>query len=388
MATKFVLRQEAGKRSKGAPSSAEYTFDGGIFTLGSDATNNLVLDKAAAPEQAVIVREGDRLTLINSADGTALNGQNLRREAINPLVDGDEIRIGKYTISVIDEVVDADQPTAAVAAKPERYVPDENGAPQTTAKDAGAPFSAAAAASTAAANEFSPLVERRAPPKPSAPDEKKSPGNFAAVLDTLRTEEDSFYFIVKNRENETGQRVALEQTEIPLGANEQGEIVFDIKQMTTVFGVARKDWSGIQLEANRRDTVFVNGEAVETSRRLRNDDVVSFAAPVEFSLVLHEPSLLVALEPLLSARTVSSPAAGGNGGGGAGESSAASSALAVNQTPAAAAAVAKGRAAKPSVPLLKRIFFKYFSFVEVLTMIIGTLIGAVVFFLVFEFMFS
>lgn len=364
MATKFVLKQDANGRSKSAPSSAEYAFDGGIFTLGSDATNNLVLDEsAAAPEQAVVVREGDRLTLINSADGTALNGQNLRREAIHPLADGDEIRIGKYTISVIDAA--AEQTSAAAAF--------EQNAPQAVASNASASLSAA--------NEFLPIADKSAPPKIAA-DEKKSAGNFAAVLDTLRTEEDSFYFIVKNKENETGRRVALEQTEIPLGANEQGEIVFDIKQMTTVFAVARKDWSGIQLEANRRGAVFVNDEAVETSRRLRNDDRVSFAAPVEFSLVLHEPSLLVALEPLLSARTVSSPSADANGAGDL-------TATAVNkQTSAVAAASATPRVVKPRLPLFKRTFFNHFSFIEVLTMIIGTLIGSVLFFLIFEFMFS
>ena len=356
MAIKFVLKQTGsnGRDANGAP-PAEFVFDGAMFTFGSDATNNLILSGSAA-EQAVVVREGEQLTLINSADGTTLNGENLPREAIHPLAGGDEIRVGNYTVLVVDdESGDTNN--------------NNNGAPHAREAEPDAPaFEKILTVGAVDKNRDSSAEQTSAEIKVSSR-KAKSTDNFAAVLDTLRTEEDSFYFVVKEKDAETG-RIALEQAEIPIGANDKNEIVFDIKKMSAVFGVVRKDWSGIILEANRRGALFVNGEPLDDDapRRLRNDDRVSFAAPVKSLLVLHEPSLLVALEPLLSARAVS-----GNG---------------VNNTAAISKISATTKTAKPKLPLFERTLFNHFSFIEVLTMIIGTLIGAVLFFLFFEFMFS
>lgn len=353
MATKFVLKSNNSNGRHANESAREYVFDGALFTLGSDATNNLILADGAG-EQAVVVREGDSMTLINSADGTRLNGANLPREAIQPLGAGDEIAVGNHTILVVEEEDDD-------AIENDR-AQSENGEPQT---DKNSPFATNG-------KRMTPRAEREAPPQNKIAvqsSEKKSANNFAAVLDTLRTEEDSFYFVVKKREVETA-RVALEQAEIPIGASDKNEIVFDIKQMTTVFGVVRKDWSGIILEANRSGAMLVGGEAIGAGapRRLRNDDRVSFAAPVEAVMILHEPSLLVALEPLLSARATANNGANDN-------------AALVNQKNAP-------QKKKPKAPLLERTFFNYFSFVEMLSMVIATLIGAVLFFLLFELMFS
>lgn len=345
MPTKFVLKQSLPKTpAASSPTLGEYVFDGGMFTVGSDEANSLVLSQIA-PEQAVIVHEGDHLTLINSADGTRLNGQNLRREAIQPLANGDEILIGNYIVLVVDE---------------ETGTPSKNPAPIP-------PPSGVSLNGNAAAEDFiSPLQTRIVQPE-TAPDKPMPPRNFASVLDTLRTEEDSFYFVVRNGTQETG-RIPLEQTETPIGTNDKGAIAFNIEQILTPLAVARKDWSGILIEARRRNSVFVNDEAVDTVKRLRNDDRVSFSAPVQFSLVLHEPSLLVALEPFLSARSSANGSRAGDAATG-------------KQTTALTAAT-------KNVPLLERRFFGYFSFVEVLTMVIGTLIGAILFFLFFEFMFS
>lgn len=333
MPTKFVLKNLSKTRAKNNPALAEYVFDGSMFTLGSDATNNLVLAEIA-PEQAVIIREDDHLKLINGAEGTHLNGQKLRREAIQPLAAGDEIRLGNHIISVVDDDED---------------MPFEKTEPEISANGINARGYSA----------FETPAEQPADVR----SEPKTSRNFAAVLDTLRTEEDSFYFIVKNGEKET-KRVPLEQAEMPVGINSKGEFAFIIEEISNLFAVVRKDWSGILLESQRRGAVFVNGEAIETTRRLRNDDRVNFPnANGDFSLVLHEPSLLVALEPMLSERILS------------GETRLTDSA------PAAATS-------KQTVPSSERRYFGSFSFVEILTMLIGTLIGAVLFFLFFEFMFS
>lgn len=348
MAVKFLLKQNGSN----GENAAEHKFDGAMFTLGSDATNNLILNGAAA-EQAVVVREGEQLTLINGADGTNLNGENLRREAIHPLGAGDEIRIGKYTILLIDD--EAENNPNYIAAIDEK---SDYEAQSSDSFDEVLNIAENSASQTAAS----------AAPVKIAAAETKATNNFAAVLDTLRTEEDSFYFVVKNKEKEVA-RIALEQAEIPIGADDKNQIVFDIKKMTAVFGVVRKDWSGIVLETSRRGAVFVNSEPLDAAaRRLRNDARVSFAAPIDSVLILHEPSLLVALEPLLSARAVSNNGASGGAIG-----------VQTAKTP---------KTAEPNAPLFERTFFGYFSFVEILTMIIGTLIGAVLFFLIFEFVFA
>ena len=75
----------------------EFPFNDAMFTIGSDEANNLVLEKIA-PEQAVIINEGDHLKLINGAEGTRLNRKKLRSEAIRALTHGDEIHVGNYTI--------------------------------------------------------------------------------------------------------------------------------------------------------------------------------------------------------------------------------------------------------------------------------------------------
>jgi hypothetical protein len=350
MATKFLLhRNDSNTGGARREQEKEFVFDGAMFTVGSDATNDLVINGAAA-EQAVVVREGDSLTLINSHDGTLLNGEGLRREAIHPLSHGDEISVGNYTVTVIEDEDQSNEseflPTREIA-----HSREESNENMNRASGDGENLPARAEDSSV-----------RVKPVGS---ETKTAGSFAAVLDTLRTEEDSFYFSVVSKNRETA-RVALEQTEIPLGADEKNQIVFDIKRMAVVFGVVRKDWSGIVLESNRKGAVFVNNEPLDSqSRRLRNDDRVSFAAPIDSALVLHEPSLLVALEPLLSTR------AAANKGG----------ALTTNKTKAA-------QKTKPKVPLFERTFFNHFSFVEMFSMVIATLIGAVLFFLFFELVFA
>lgn len=349
MATKFVLRQSPPKtQTTENPIIGEYIFSGNIFTIGSDAANNLVLS-AAAPEQMVVMREDGRLTLINSADGTKLNDVLLRREAIEPLAGGDAIQIGDYVVSVVE-------------------------AAHFPANGNGASASATATNSPFEERRASQLPDTATPPKqPATVEEAKNARNFADVLDTLRTEEDSFYFIRQNPNGET-THVPLEDVATPIGETTGGDIAFTIAEISAIYAVARKDWSGILLESQRRGAVFVNDEPVEATRRLRNDDRVSFSSRVKVSFVLHEPSSLVALESLLSARVDSGAARFGG--------------LAAN--PAAAADVQK---IAPDVPKQKKApagngFFSQFSFVEIASMVIGTLIGAVLFFLLFELVFS
>jgi hypothetical protein len=343
MAIKFVLKQIiSGTSAENNPTLKEYIFDENMFTVGSDTANNLVVSEVAS-EQAVIVREGDFLTLINRADGTRLNEQVLLREAFHTLTDGDEISFGKYIISVFDDALNSTSETAKHQSRQRLKVVKEQ--------------------------TILPVPHTQFQPEKIA-EELPTPRSFADILDTMRTEEDSFYFTIIEKDTET-ERIPLEQAEIPIGASSKGKIAFSIEQISTLYAVARKDWSGILLESQRRNSVYVNDEVVETTRRLRNDDRVCFAAPTKFSLILHEPSSLVALESLLSARV----AENGTRFGGL---AAANSGATENES----------ALENQNNSLLERRFFNHFSFTEIVTMIIATLIGAVLFFLFFEFMFS
>ena len=339
MAIKFVLKKiNSADSAEDDQTLGEYPLSEAMFTVGSDDANNLILDKIA-PEQAVIVNEGDHLKLINSARGTFLNGQNLRREAMEALTHGDEIVVGNYAILVID--TDSDVPA-------EKQIRAQNPVAEKAVNCSG---------KLKAANLTEPV--KQSGYKAS---EVKSSRNFAAVLNTLRTEEDSFYFIVKNRDGEAGQ-IPLENVEMPIGADSKGKIAFDIKNISTMYGVAKKDWSGILLEAQRQKSIFINGKPLENAQRLRNEDQVTFSpAPKGFSLTLHEPSLLVALEPLLAAKNSNNKTLDSRKG------------LAGTDTDQKDGAE-------------ERTYFGHFSFLEVLTMVIATLIGAVVFFLLFELIF-
>jgi len=337
MAIKFVLKKIGSENSSEEDQTlGEYALNEAMFTLGSDDTNNLILEESAS-EQAVIVNEGDHLKLINSASGTSLNGQSLKREAIEALNHGDEIVVGEYAILVVD--TESEIPI-------EKQIRTQKTVANKSTNGSGKLKTAAAA-----------TPAKQIGYKPS---EVKSSRNFAAVLNTLRTEEDSFYFIVKNKDTEAGQ-IPLENVEMPIGADSKGKIAFDIENISTMYGVARKDWSGILLEAAKRNSIYINDEPLETTQRLRNEDRVTFSpSPKGYSLTLHEPSLLVALEPLLATKNSK------------------------NKELSSKSALE----AKPKELSKERLFFGQFSFLEVLTMIIGTLIGAVIFFLLFEFIFS
>ena len=380
MPIKFVLK----RNSQSSPTTnnqilAEFPFEGNLFTIGSDSSNNLVLEEGAF-EQAVVVYEGDQLMLINSAEGTKLNGETLRREAIQPLVINDEISIGSYSVFITDSA----QPfnsngQSSVFTTHEDEVPDLYATTQDVPVDIYATTkfnlneldAESVETKPASVSEVSLQPQKPEIPSPSTEvqpaQEAASPRNFADILDTLRTEDDSFYFTIKNAEQEV-KRIALEQAETTLGVAAGGEIVAG--DAATVCAIARKDWSGILIESQKPGAVSVNGARITDPQRLRHDDEVVFTASPKFSLVLHEPSSLVALESLLSTRNDANSRFGLGGN---------NQALATDE-------VAQEPVKKES--FLERRYFKHFSFVEFVSMIIGTLIGAVLIFLLLEFIFS
>lgn len=375
MSIKFVLK----RNSRSSPTTnnkiiAEYSFNGNLFTIGSDPANNLVIEESVF-EQAVVVQEGEQLMLINSAEGTKLNGELLRREAIQPLLVNDEIGIGDYLILIADSEQTMRQ-EASVFTTNEDEIVDVYATTQNIPLDvyATTQFNVSEIGETKSepifnASPQTQIVEESPSNEVEIPQESAPQRNFADILDTLRTEDDSFYFTVKTDAEEI-KRITLDQVETTLGVSPTGKIVAVAEHISTVCAVARKDWSGILVESQKSGAVLVNGKKITEPHRLRHDDEIVFTALPKFSLILHEPSSLVALESLLSARNNS------NSRFGLGTNN---QNLAVNET-------IPEEVKKES--FLEHKYLKYFSFVEFVMMIIGTLIGAVLIFLLLEFIFS
>jgi hypothetical protein len=375
MAIKVIIRRQGA--APGAPPFAERILDGPIITIGRDASATLQLDDpAVAPEQAVIINEDGLLLLINRADGTSLNEEALARGGRRPLAHGDRLTVGSYLVSFA------------------------------LSDDAGAPDGARAAATPShpAPTQASPEQSRAAsqPEAARTPEEgtagassrgtgHTSAGSFAAILDSLRTEEDRFYFLVENA-GRRGERVAVETAEMLVGWDETGRyITCEAASVATARAVVRKDWSGVVVQPQSPRQVSVNGEAVETVRRLRNGDRLTLVAaaaaagtsPETHYLIFHEPASLVVLDSLLPQQLpppVATRVAGADNGsaGDAGQALAPVSGLAA----AGGARTAPRRAGFFSPG---RKYFGYFTLVEVLVMMTGTLVAALAIFLILEY---
>lgn len=360
MAIRLIIRRrDAGE---GAAPVAQ-TFDGPIVTIGSDAGATLHLDdRDVAAEQAIIIGGDDESPLfINRAEGTLLNGEPLAREARRPLADGDTISVGPYVIGF--ESGNGFRPGANVTG----LVTD---------------------AETAADAERSAPTTRDTPTLPvadeAAPGTTSQPTSFAAILDSLRTEEDTFYFQVETAT--TGRRrVPVEGARLLLGWDATGQNVAcgEEDAVAVPRAVVHKDWSGVMLQPEAAGAALVNGEPIETARRLRNGDRVTLRPahgpvandPARNFFIFYEPASLVVLDSLLPAQQLPPPVAAPP------SVSEGATANAIVPAPQTLPAVRT----PPRDPLMSRPFLRYYTVGEVLLMACATLVGAVVIFLILEY---
>lgn len=372
MTFKFILQRNSPAADAPPVALSEHVFEGNLITIGSDAASTIVL-KNALPEQAIIIREGEQLTLINSGEGTRVNKRDLRREAMEPLNAGDEIEIGNHIIFVTNGAANGQIPPHQTFA--DRSMPTaasiEEIAGESDSSDKNTPENEFFAEEGKDERKEEIKEQIRAESKKSENETGKPARNFADVLNALRTEEDSFYFVVENGAEREKTRVPLEQAETPIGLNNNGQITCAANQINALYAIVRKDWSGIIVESQRGGAVKVNEETIKTTARLRNGDRLTLSGAKKTNrqtpyLELHEPSSLVALESILETRSRNGNLYGGN--------------FAANN----AAPVAENAVVAP-VSVFERNFFGYFSFFEVAAMAIGTLIAAVLIFLLLEF---
>ncbi|MBK5230859.1 MAG: FHA domain-containing protein [Thermoleophilia bacterium] len=86
----------------GGRAGDSFRLDGDRFTIGRDTDSDVFLDDVTVSRNhAVIVRRSDALHIddLGSLNGTYVNR---RRIESHPLVDGDELQIGKYKLSYLE----------------------------------------------------------------------------------------------------------------------------------------------------------------------------------------------------------------------------------------------------------------------------------------------
>jgi predicted component of type VI protein secretion system len=148
----------------------------GIISVGSDASATIELaGGAVAPEQFVVVCEGDQLTLLCRVDGTEINGARLPKGSLHNLEPGDTIKVGDYTLTL--ESAETENETATGAE-------DRPAAAGPTAPEAAAPETETV--SVAAAEE--PAAERPASEKEPDRGAFEPDKSLSDVLDALKPE--------------------------------------------------------------------------------------------------------------------------------------------------------------------------------------------------------
>jgi FHA domain len=327
-----------------SPPFFDQTFTGPRITIGNSPDASLSLNGSVlSGEQILILLEETEPQIINQAEGTSLNGERLELNLSRPLRHGDVLALGTYQISV------AFDGEASAALENDVF----------------------------ASGNGEAVVLKEAPlPQPN--NRPNAPRSFAAILDSLRTDEDRFYFVIEGG-TQSGGRIPIELDETPLGWDATGELFgVDISSIAELSALVHKDWSGVVLRPQTGAAITINGEPVEVERRLRDGDRVLLNPPFRNNadntpvlLIFHEPTSLVILDSVMPRplREDSAPA--------------------IENGPAAGG-VARNRLQNPLQKLgalitSEKEILSVFTFVELSLMVIGTLVGAVIIFLILNF---
>jgi hypothetical protein len=335
-----------------SPKFFERTLAEDRITIGNDPDATIRLNgSVVSAEQVVIIDGATGATLVNREEGTALNGEILAANVRRPLKSGDVLSIGSYLIKIYLQLEPASEKRyeLIVVNAHSRQPQDEDSSEQDS--------------------EFQKsLTESESRPTPTR--------SFAAILDSLRTDEDRFYFVVEGGP-QSGLRVPLESAEAPVGWDETGEqITFAPQRIANLCAVIRKDWSGVLLEAQNSMSTSVNEAPVEGVHRLRDGDRVLFSrrpAPgeklLQVQLIFREPASLVILDSVMP-RAVPIQE----------EAALVASTAETNTGTIGSPASQKGKLL--SVFKSEREYFGVFTFLELVLMTVGTLIGAIIIFLI------
>lgn len=380
MAKKIVVKKEGNL----IPELICEVPENGLVSVGSDSSATIELkDGGIALEQLVIVCEDSEMTLMNRRDGTVVNGDNMSAGSFHLLQPKDEIKIGGYTL-IFDEAEEIDQIAAGISEiKPVRQNKFSIENTELPIEKPEIPIEL-------------PIEKPEIPLNPSvnsfaAPLETdinltnaNVQRNLNSILETLRSEE-KYYFQI---ERETGEKQIfhVETEELWLGWSASGECVIsnnaaDIEELRAQI---RKDWSGVVVYPTFRETLRLNSSALAGAHRLKNDDRLSLSAKngvgfdEKITIKFHEPTALLVLDSILP-RELPPPIPIRSGEKISAELS--KSGSKTSETEGRENLSTNNR----NISKGKSRIFGYFMPVEIIIMTVGTLITAVIIFLVLEY---
>ena len=302
--------------------------------MGSDPSSTIRLENGSvAPEQFVIACDGGRLTLLPRADGTSVNDETLPAGSLRDIHDGDVISAGDFEFTNESEEHAATLIAGAARANDDLEVP----------------------------------IPDQELPRDDRP--LTFEGGLSEVLSNLHAEE-RFYFQIENGSGEQ-QRVYVEKEEMWLGWTPKGKCVLSID--TTDIAVPRaqirKDWSGVVLYPLQARAVWLDNQFLSKPHRLKNDDLFSLLASdgkrvtPDLQVRFHEPTALLVLNSILP-KELPPPV----------------SIEQLDQPVNLPQAVSPASSSRTSEE--KLLLFGYFSFGEVLIMAVGTIVTAILTFLI------
>ena len=329
---------------------------GDIITVGNDPSAVIELEEEGIlPEQFVVINENGQPLLLCRTDGILLNDRFLQQGSLHQLQHEDKILVGNYSLQY-----DAEGSLALPG----------NG------------------------DEISPsaITEDLQLPKGLRGDEAESPDihqtnpfnreqTLTDILESLRAEE-KYYFQIERITGEN-RRVYVENENMLLGWSAAGECVIGSRSAVAVpKAQIRKDWTGVILYPHEGQAVWLNNEILSEPTRLKNGDRILLSAPTasepERSILIrfHEPTALLVLDSILP-KELPPPVSLETG-----------QSEKVRESTGGNLAASEETAVLPNLPVPKpkraaRVL-GYFTWAEILIMIIGTLVTAAVIFLVLE----
>ncbi|WP_058865796.1 FHA domain-containing protein [Chloracidobacterium thermophilum] len=280
-------------REVGAPPAAKPLLEDiwrtSVISLGSSPQATLRLTGLGiAAEHVIIFEENGHITFVNHGDGTRLNGLPVRIGDRRPLTFGDRIHIGNYVITVLDGNSPAarlDDPRATSllqAATRELFT-------------SGLKFDLDSLLPAA----FRPSSLRKSLEIPEN-------ASFAQILEALVAPEDSFRFIIEGGyQPNVSLPLPAGDAEVPLGWEASGlRITINQQELVTYCALVRKTGEQVVLQpvlAEHRLTV--NDEPVTEPRVLVDRDRIRFASPLTRPLERPLPTLVFRTPATLSMLT-------------------------------------------------------------------------------------
>jgi|GEM_PF-1213072 FHA domain. len=287
-------------REIGAPPAAKPLLEDiwrtSIISIGSSPQATLRLTGLGiAAEHVVLLDENGQLALVNHGEGTRLNGLPVRTGDRRLLTFGDRIHIGNYVITVLD----GNSPAARL---------DD---PRATSL-----LQAATRELFTSGLKFD--LESLLPPAFRSSGPRKSPelpenATFTQILEALLAPEDSFRFVIEGGyQHNVSLTLPAGDAEVSLGWDASGlRITLNQQELVTYCALVRKTGQQVVIcPVLAEHRLMVNDEPVTEPRVLADQDRIRFASPLNRPLERPLPTLVFrtpATLPLLTAAAATTP---------------------------------------------------------------------------------